>query len=324
MYFNNLYNEILLQPLKNSELNKLLIVSGYATAAMSFHYLNDLRERTKNIEIQLIVGMALKDGLTSSNHNGFKKLVNEDFRGSFKCSYIMQKPAVHSKVYIWCSDDKPIFSYSGSANYTQTAFFLRTQRELMAECNPDESLDYFRTLLKETIYCSHPDAENFITIYRDNLRRIEYQKGETDDAEYEINDYSGLSFVKVSLLGRDGNLPQRSGLNWGQRPEVKREPNQAYIRLTSDIYHTDFFPNRGVHFTLLTDDGKTLVCSRAQENGKAIHTPHNNSLIGEYFRNRLGIGNGEPVLIEHLRKHGRTDITFYKVDDETYYMDFAP
>ena len=75
MYFNNLYNEILLNPLQNPELNKLLVVSGYATAAMSFHYLNDLRQKSKNIEIQLIVGMALKDGLTSSNHNGFKKLV---------------------------------------------------------------------------------------------------------------------------------------------------------------------------------------------------------------------------------------------------------
>jgi hypothetical protein len=107
MYFNNLYNEILLNPLKNPELNKLLVVSGYATAAMSFHYLNDLRQKSKNIEIQLIVGMALKDGLTSSNHNGFKKLVGEDFRDNFKCSYIMQNPAVHSKVYIWCTDDKP-------------------------------------------------------------------------------------------------------------------------------------------------------------------------------------------------------------------------
>ena len=26
----------------------------------------------------------------------------------------------------------------------------------------------------------------------------------------------------------------------------------------------------------------------------------------------------------YLMNHGRTDVTFYKVDDETYYMDFAP
>ena len=105
---------------------------------------------------------------------------------------------------------------------------------------------------------------------------------------------------------------------------MHREPNQAYIRLTSNIYRTDFFPPVSVHFTLLTDDGKTLICTRAQQNGKAIHTPHNNSLIGEYFRRRLGVANGEPVQKRHLEKYGRSEVTFYKIDDETYYMDFSP
>ena len=324
MYFDNLYNEILIGPLQNSELNKLLIVSGYATSAMSFHHLNDLRQKAKNIEIQLIVGMASKDGLTSSNHNGFKKLVSEEFPNNFKCSYIMNSPPVHSKVYVWCHNNNPIIAFTGSANYTQTALFLKSQREIMTNCDPDNSVEYFFSLLDETIFCDHPEAEQFITIYRDSIRRKEYQTGITDEAEYEVNDYSGLPSITISLLDRSGNLPNRSGLNWGQRPELRREPNQAYIRLTSNIYRTDFFPPVSVHFTLLTDDGKTLVCTRAQQNGKAIHTPHNNSLIGEYFRNRLGVGNGAPVRTEHLKKYGRSDITFYKVDDETYYMDFAP
>ena len=74
---------------------------------------------------------------------------------------------------------------------------------------------------------------------------------------------------------------------------------------------------------MLTDDGKTLVCARAQENGKAIETPHNNSLIGEYFRGRLGLPNGALVSLEDLRRYGRTDMDFYKIDDETYYLDFS-
>lgn len=324
MHFENLYNEVLISPLHNSELNRLLIVSGYATAAMSFHYLNELRQTSKNIEVQLIVGMALKDGLTSSNHHGFKKLATEDFQKSFKCSYIMNNPVVHSKLYIWCADEKPIYAFAGSANYTQTAFLLNAQREVLCSCDPNQSADYFNTLLNETIFCDHPDSEQLITIYRDGLRRRDYQRGLTDEAEYKDSDYSGLSSVTVSLLDNRGDLPMRSGLNWGQRPDAHREPNQGYIRLTSDICNSDFFPPRSIHFTLFTDDGKTLVCTRAQENGKAIHTPHNNSLIGEYFRNRLGVANGEPVKKEHLINYGRTDITFYKVDDETYYMDFAP
>jgi len=326
MYFENLYERILISPLLENDFNKLLIVSGYATAAMSFHYLNEVRESYKDIKLHLhlIVGMTSKDGLTASNHNGFKKLVTDEFLNDFKCSYITGSPPVHSKIYIWCCDERPLLAFTGSANYTQSAFCLHSQRETMTGCNPESSADYFKMLLKETIFCEHPEAEEFITIYRDSLRRREYQTGMADEAEYEVDDYSGLPSVTVSLLDRDENLPERSGLNWGQRPEEHREPNQAYIRLTSDIYHSDFFPPVSVHFTLLTDDGKTLVCTRAQQNGKAIHTPHNNSLIGEYFRNRLGVGNGMPVRKEHLIRYGRTDITFYKVDDETFYMDFAP
>jgi hypothetical protein len=45
--------------------------------------------------------------------------------------------------------------------------------------------------------------------------------------------------------------------------------------------------------------------------------------MGEYFRKRLGVPLGEPLKMEHLLKYGRTDIDFYKIDDENYYMDFS-
>jgi len=324
MYVSHLYNELLQKPLhENQELNQLLIVSGYATAAMAFHHLNDLRQQSKDINISLIVGMTSKDGLTVSNHNGFKKLVSEEFPDNFRCSYIVNSPPVHSKVYIWCHNNMPAVAFTGSANYTQTAFCLNGQRETMTSCDPASGARYFNSLLGETIYCDHAETEQLITIYRDSLRRREYRAGVSDEGEYDVSDYSGLPSVTVSLLDRNGQLPQRSGLNWGQRPEERREPNQAYIRLESDVYRTDFFPPVSVHFTVFTDDGKTLIFSRAQQNGKAIHTPHNNSLIGEYFRNRLGVPNGEPVLTEHLTRYGRTNLTFYKIDDETFYMDFS-
>ena len=129
------------------------------------------------------------------------------------------------------------------------------------------------------------------------------------------------SHVKVSFLARDGSLPAISGLNWGQRDG--RDRNQAYIPLKAEIYNTSFFPPNTVHFTINTDDNKTLIATRAQDNGKAIHTPQNNSLIGEYFRMRLGLPNGAFITKDDLLSYGRTDVDFYKIDDETYYMDFS-
>ena len=130
-----------------------------------------------------------------------------------------------------------------------------------------------------------------------------------------------LAHVTVSLLERSGKVPSRSGLNWGQREG--REHNQAYLSLSSQVYKSDFFPERTIHFTVYTDDDKVLICTRAQDNAKAIHTPHNNSLIGEYFRNRLALPSGAKVTRASLLRYGRTDVDFYKIDDETYFMDFS-
>lgn len=127
--------------------------------------------------------------------------------------------------------------------------------------------------------------------------------------------------VKLSLLARNGEPGRRSGLNWGQRPN--RNPNEAYIHLPRRIAKSGFFPLEERHFTAITDDRHQLILRIEQQNDKAITTPARNSDLGEYFRNRLGLANGEYVSRDALDRYGRTDVTFIKLDEETYYMDFS-
>jgi hypothetical protein len=249
------------------------------------------------------------------------------FPGRFECSYRTIPPPIHSKVYAWLTNFEPRFGFLGSANYTQIAFNERKQNEVISVCDPNEAIQYYNQQVGDSIRCTHPDSENIIQVYNERyIRRRARELTEPQEVDVQLQNQEDLTLsesVNVSLLANDGTLPERSGLNWGQRPEEHREPNQAYIRLPHTIYRTDFFPAIGVHFTILTDDNRVLICTRAQANGKAIHTPHNNSLIGEYFRNRLGVANGAPVRLQHLINYGRTDVTFYRIDDETYYMDFS-
>ena len=174
----------------------------------------------------------------------------------------------------------------------------------------------------DTIYCTHIDAENIVRIYNDQTyRRLLRQKIITEDNVPEDFVLQGLPHARLELFGARGN--ERSGLNWGQRPELSREPNQAYIRIPSKVYKSGFFPAIGIHFTVHTDDNKVLLCTRAQQNGKGIQTPDNNSIMGLYFRRRLGLPSGAFVKKEHLLRYGRTYVDFYKIDDENYYMDFS-
>ncbi len=317
---DNLFSEVLLKPAQNGA-KEIYIVSGYASSAMVFHHAEKLKKQNINININLIVGMTVRDGLSKANHRGFQNLVTNDLKGQFSCHYLLNYPPVHSKAYIWANNNTPIKAFIGSANYSQQAFVANSQREITAECNPISAYHYYQSLIGETIHCDHQIAEKFTTLYNNHNTSNIVSKNIIKEENTEYNSMKDLKHISVSLINRYGKISQRSALNWGQRG--KREPNQAYIPLKSEVYKTSFFPPRSQYFTVQTDDGKILICSRAQENGKAIHTPHNNSLIGKYFRNRLGVDNGKLVTMDALVNYGRTDIDFYKIDEENYYMDFS-
>lgn len=311
--YEDFFDKVLLEPFREGA-DDLKIISGYASSAMAFHHLEKIRTtHNTQLNISLLVGMCPLDGVSLSNHQGFTKIQNEDFPSHFVCNYIHELPQVHSKIYIWSKKSQFLKAFIGSANYTQNAFYGR-QQEILEMSSDSSVLNYFSELESRSIICSHNEVESFV--------KITQQDYSFSEAEEKFERRT------VPLYSTRGgkNVPERSGLNWGQRPDRNREPNEAYIQLRPEVYKSDFFPKRPQHFTVTTDDGYTLIFTRAQKEkygGQAIATPHNNSLLGEYFRNRLGIASGEKVTIEHLTKYGRDEVTFYKIDDEHFYMDFS-
>jgi hypothetical protein len=116
-------------------------------------------------------------------------------------------------------------------------------------------------------------------------------------------------------------VPQRSGLNWGQR--LGREENQAYLAVPAEIQRSGFFPERGEEFLVECDDGEIMKCVRAQANGKAIETCGNNAMLGLYFRRRLNVRPGYLVTIEHLYKYGRLSVDISQENNYRYFLDFS-
>jgi hypothetical protein len=314
---SELFDKTLIEPLRQGA-NKLCIVSGYSSATMVLRHIEFAHNQVQGsrFSIDLIVGMAVQDGLENKNHKGFIELQTDKYDFDFSCSYVVGRPPVHTKLYTWLRDGNPIKAFAGSANYSQSAFST-SMREILTEVNPTDSFEYFNAIKGEVQNCSSPNISDFINLYD---KRIVTEITSADEDDFISED---LESVTLTLLDAStGEVPGRSGLNWGQRPEEGREPNQAYINIPAAVQRSGFFPDHGVWFTLLTDDGKQLLCRRAQQNGKGIHT-RNNSEMGEYFRYRLGLANGAFVTLADLLRYGRTDVTIYKTDEETYYMDFA-
>jgi len=317
---------VLIDPIRQGADN-LKIISGYATNTMASWHIKKISEsieRAHTITIKLIIGMCGFDGVSHSVHEGFKSIVarnNTPFQSNFYCQYIVEGSPVHSKLYLWERNGSPFRAYMGSANYTQAAFSPQ-RRELLQECDPILAMDYFNLIENNSMYCNHAEIEDRILI------KPTHPILEAEQNTPVAIQGAGVECVKLTLIARGGETGTKSGLNWGQREG--REPNQAYIPLSVDIMRSGFFPLIGndsgkdnPHFSVLTDDGKNFIFRVEQQNNKAITTPQNNSYIGEYFRNRIGVANGAYVWRRDLENYGRTDVTFYKLGDEQYYMDFS-
>ena len=307
MITDNLYEKVLIQPVKDGH-DELFIVSGYTSATFLRRHLYEIKDINENIKINLIRGMR-KIG----DHSAFLSLLNENTQ-SFSGYYYQGTPQVHSKAYCWMKNGQPSVGFSGSANYSQPGFFGNEQQNQMVNDSANEIKDYFLKLLEESVSINeyeHQDDEilSFINVGES------VPPGEGLWVQEDVS-------VRVSILSKKlGNkIANKDSLNWGQREG--RERNQGCLNIRGDAKKEGFLPPIGHTFTLLTDDGVTMDCTRQQQGGKAISTTYNNSELGLYFRNRLGVRSGEFVKTEDLINYGRTDFLLKKLDEETFFLDF--
>lgn len=309
-FLTNTAKDILFAPI-NRKANHLCILTDNATPSMASWLLKSYEDqKITGITIDLIIRNAMKDGIDELSHTSYMKLHNSQHSNHFSCSYIHEKINSKENLYIWLNGEIPIVSFSCHFDFTQTAF-IQEEHPAFEMSDITSSLKYYEEAVDHSIYCNHAELEEYILI-----RSTEVPP---------INKASYSSDICVSLpliTKRTGEPGKKSGLNWGQRKN--RNKNEAYIPLPRKIARSGFFPLNEQHFLVLTDDHHTLQLRVEQEGDKAITTPASNALLGEYFRNRLGLANGVYVHREDLVNYGRTDVTFYKFDEEQYYMDFSP
>ena len=314
MLTQNLYDTVLLDPLRNGgeSSNELYIVSGYASATFLQRHFSAARKLNPDFKLHLIIGMRQK----RRDHEAYTQVLSEH-PDSFFGYYYDGSPEVHAKSYCWSRGGIPTEGFSGSANYSQYGFFAERQLNQMTPDDPVEIKGLFDRLI-----CSSVPISEHIPVQDESLPAPSTSDSIGPGEIYWVeNDRS----VRISLFSPDGSLAKSSGLNWGHRANgQQREPNQAYLSIRKTARKEGFLPEKKFTFTLLTDDREVLDCTVQQDGRKAISTTDNNSILGKYFRKRLGVADGEQVTREDLLKYGRTDFLLTKLDEETFHMDFSP
>jgi hypothetical protein len=266
-----------------------------------------------NASIEIVIGMGVAEGIPRWDHLEYIRLVNTTNR--IRVRYYIGTPPVHAKGVIWSGRANATLAYMGSANFSWNGF--RDNREVMAPVDSTLALVVFPAD-DELIDCTDENVHNRIRITNPD-QAIQVPSSLRSLAENSPRVNLNLYYSQHGL----NIVHERSGLNWGQR--VGREPSQAYIPVPLSVHtqQPDFFPEWDREFSVITDDGESFVCVVAQQNRKAIETRYDNSILGRYFRRRIGLADGAPVTMDHLEGYGRSSVTIYKLNSDTYYLDFS-
>ena len=323
MFYENLYQQVLINPVKQGA-DELLIVSGYGSAAMVQRHLREPQIARRMLPVRVVLGMTRREGLPIVTHNVMVTMSrssqaqtvqtpSRDRTGRLECRYVTAMPDIHAKVYVWLRNNEPFVAFNGSANYSHPGFNERERTEVMDSCDAAEAYDFYNEATRRASLCTDDETMDIVRLYRH--QGPEEGGGPPGDGQRDVPLWNPTT----------GEIEDSSGLNWGFGAGRPRDVNEAYIPLYREMVRSEFFPHRPARFTIITDDDHEIHASRGQGggSGKGISTPNDNTVFGRYFRNRLGVRPDQRLTRADFERYGRTAPRFTKIDEDTFFMDFS-
>lgn len=319
----------------NENSDEFIVISGW----LGFTQIERILKSNK--KITALFGMSASSGVPAPNHNKLRFL--DATEKNLEIYYALPGNDVHSKIYVWKSKGIIKKALIGSANFTYQGLYS-PERELLMTVNPSEFKDldkYLKSILYPTKIerCSNPTLITRISSVHKTLI--------FDPNELIIDGSVGnVKTIRLTLLDRQGKVPDISGLNWGQGVKAHTKPNDVYIKISSAAIRTGFFKPKSyermagleleqtkkyrIPVEVIWDDGTAMDCLEEGDQTvnrilypKQIASAYSKEILGSYLRKRLGVPSGQKVTIEDLKKHGRTYIDITKTGENNYYMDFG-
>lgn len=303
--------------------DRLIVVSGVASAEMALRVMLFAAERRHSLTLELTIGLTSEEGISRQAHEDLVSLQNSSPAPKVQLDvrYALAPTSVNSNVFVWCEGEEPLWAWTGSSRFIQRDFGLGmghrvSRKNVLAEVEPASALRYIREIQAHTVQVHDPSVPSAIPLSDERDRSLVA----ADSDEFAVDRTVALPLITLKRGPSRGSIHSTAGLNWGQR--AGREPNQAYIPIPKEIREGGFFPPRGTVFRIRTDDGRHFLARTAQQGDKALETPQNNSILGEYFRMRLGVPLGAPVQLSDLLTFGSRFVLVHRLlttdDNEGY------
>jgi len=294
--------------------DELIVLSGYVGPKPI--------ERLQSLPFQskVVYGMYGAEGIKRPLHNSLVNLQNSvDSLNIFYSNL-----PVHSKCYAWRNNGQIVHALVGSANFS-TSGLTTPYREILAETTFDTFNplnEYIRKVLNNSISCLEIEMSKVLSVALDVV-------------------------CDLPLIGRDGEVQNAAGLNWGQSPRGHITKNDSYITIrTQDVKSfPELIPPKQVnplkfdgrgkihrhndYIEIIWDDGvcMTGLFFGSQEIDGVKFPKQVSSFpaaeMGKYLRQRLNVPEGQPVRKFHLDRYGRSTIGISLISEGVYKFDFS-
>lgn len=302
----------------NWEADELVVVSGYIGPNPVQRCLNLPFEK-----VTVLYGMVSSEGVAPADHQFFKASSDG---GKVSVRYCTNFE-VHSKLYLWSLGGRPKVGLVGSANFTWPGL-NSSDREILSDIAASDlpaAQEYVNRIIRQSPSCLDPAAESFIRSGPSLLCPPAIQT--SADSPGPI--------AELSLLdSRTGEVPERSGINWGHA-DANVNPNDAYLPISVGMIrsHPGLIPPRmpsgNYPVELLWDDGEVMVGylegSQPIDGAKfpkQIASHPSKYILGKYLRKRLGVDSESKVTNEDLVRHGRSTVSISLLGPGRYFLDF--
>ena len=327
MFITHDLEQHIIKDIYNSGYRVLNILSGSVSPILVTKILDELTE----LNLKIFVGMVSQDGISEFTHLAFQHLVGR-YEDRLEIHYHIAKPGQHSNVFYWEDPlllglEKKIFV--GSATFTLNGFYHRSEILVEHDGNVEQIFNHLNL-----INCKSENVSDEVKIHHDReIELLVSYEGERLDI-FSLTEGGELEgyyeSINIPLTIRGGETPPKSGINWGHNGrnglrQPTRTGNEAYLSISKQVHRENphFLPERREKLLVLTDDGEMFICKVAQEERKAIETYDNNSILGAYIRQRIGVASGAFVETRDLMRYGRDSVKLTKIHEGLYFLNFA-
>ncbi len=321
LYYNNL-RDIVLHHHELLDVDELIILSGYV-GPEPIGMLSEV-----DIKSTVIYGMYGAEKIGKALHDSLCRVK----RTLPNTTILYSKIPVHSKCYVWLKEGKVQGALVGSANFSLSGL-MNPYKEVLADASRDTFSplkDYLSIVTNECIDCN--------------------------DSSIVFKKTKSIVTPQDSLIGRlpltsaklKGEVPLKSGLNWGFSDVAHVTKGDAYIPIPAEFIRANegLIPPKQDHplldvisgrrdrnndiIDLIWDDG-TLMQGLLEQNStidgvvypKALSSSPNKNELGLYIRRRMGLPADAIITRADLLRYGRTDVGISKQGDGIYALDFS-